>query len=356
MKALLRVLIFSFLLFTLNLSAQESAIEHAPIGVMGDHYHEQGEFMISIRHMKMFMNGNLNGTNNISDTEIIELPNPYQMGNASTKLSVVPKDMAMDMTMLGVMYAPSDAVTLMAMGMFVGKDMSLDTYAGAMGMGMGDRTYLGSFDTSSSGLADLTLSALVRLNETNLSKWHAEFGIQKSVAESDGTDNVLTPMNQTVGMILPYGMQVGDGSSSLIAGLTYSTERSSWVYGSQIKLKRIISEDDWNFGNSFYLTSWAQKEISLETALSLRLTFDKQDPIDGRNSNIMAPIQTANPANYGGKVLELGLGINQLLNIFPGDHADRIGVELTYPISQDLNGPQMKSRWAINIGYQKSFF
>ena len=70
----------------------------------------------------------------------------------------------------------------------------------------------------------------------------------------------------------------------------------------------------------------------------------------------MAPIQTANPANYGGKVLELGLGINQLLNIFPGEHADRIGVELTYPISQDLNGTQMESRWAINIGYQKSFF
>ena len=142
----------------------------------------------------------------------------------------------------------------------------------------------------------------------------------------------------------------------MITGLTYSTERSSWAYGSQIKLKRVVSKDDCNFGNDFYLTSWIQKEISLETALSLRLAFDKQDPIDGRDSNIVAPIQTANPANYGGKVLELGLGINQLFNIFPGDHADRIGVELTYPISQNLNGPQMKSGWMINIGYQKYFF
>ena len=118
----------------------------------------------------------------------------------------------------------------------------------------------------------------------------------------------------------------------------------------------MVSKDDWTFGNNFYLTSWVQKEISLETALSLRLVFDKQDPIDGRDSNIVAPIQTANPANYGGKVLELDLGINQLFNIFPGDRADRIGVELTYPISQNLNGPQMKSGWMINIGYQKYFF
>ena len=53
-------------LFCLNLNAQENneeenlwnahrASSHAPIGVMGDHTHHKGEFMVSYRYMSMFM-------------------------------------------------------------------------------------------------------------------------------------------------------------------------------------------------------------------------------------------------------------------------------------------------------------
>ena len=38
------------------------AITHAPIGVMGDHMHKQGEMMISYRMMNMEMSGNIQGT------------------------------------------------------------------------------------------------------------------------------------------------------------------------------------------------------------------------------------------------------------------------------------------------------
>ncbi len=30
----------------------ERAVDHAPIGVMGDHFHKKGESMISLRHIK----------------------------------------------------------------------------------------------------------------------------------------------------------------------------------------------------------------------------------------------------------------------------------------------------------------
>ena len=72
------------------------------------------------------------------------------------------------------------------------------------------------------------------------------------------------------------------------------------------------------------------------------------------NTAISAPVQTANPANYGGNVSEIGIGLNQLLSIFPGEHSDRIGIELLYPVQQNLNGPQMKSGLTFQIGYQKS--
>ena len=161
-------LVLGGLWFQGALNAQERAISHAPIGVMGDHYHGKGEVMVSIRQTRMWMGGNRNGTTDLSDTQIIELANPYQMGNMSTKLSIVPQDMAMNMTMIGAMYAPSEAVTLMGMAMFMTKSMDLHSYQGAMpmgGMGSMNRAKLGSFNTSSSDLAALSLSGLIRFYE-----------------------------------------------------------------------------------------------------------------------------------------------------------------------------------------------
>lgn len=36
--------------------------DHAPLGVMGDHVHNAGEFMVSYRFSRMSMEGNRDGT------------------------------------------------------------------------------------------------------------------------------------------------------------------------------------------------------------------------------------------------------------------------------------------------------
>ena len=353
---------------------EERAIDHAPIGVMGDHYHEKGEWMLSARYMRMAMSGNRNNTTDLSDQDIIEMPNPYQMGDMSTKLSVVPQDMAMNMTMLGLMYAPSDMLTLMGMGMFTHKTMDLNTYQGAMPMnimgGMGNmngmgtmggmsntsRELLGSFSTSTTDLTDVSLSGLVKLYEAGSSRLHAQLGIQQSVGSSDTTGEVLTPMNMRMTMTLPYGMQSGDGSTSLLSALTYVAKTDGRVYGGQIRGRNAIAKDSWAFGDTFLLTGWVQQELGVKTSLSFRATHYRQKMIDGRNAAITAPVQTANPANYGGTITELSVGLNQLVSFFPGDHADRIGVEVSYPVHQQLSGLQMKSGITFQVGYQKSLF
>ena len=47
----------------------------APIGVMGDHMHGAGEWMFSLRQIKMEMSGNKIGSDNASDTEILSIAN-----------------------------------------------------------------------------------------------------------------------------------------------------------------------------------------------------------------------------------------------------------------------------------------
>ena len=63
-------------------------------------------------------------------------------------LSVVPKEMNMQMTMLGGMYSPSSNITLMAMAMYMSKSMDLKTFKPMM-----NREFIGKFKTSSSDLS-----------------------------------------------------------------------------------------------------------------------------------------------------------------------------------------------------------
>ncbi len=340
------VLIF----FSAPVFGAEKATDHAPIGVAGDHLHKKGGYMVSVRHSKMFMGGNRNGTKDLSNAEIIQLPNPYQMGSMPAKLSVVPQNMDMDMTMFMMMYAPSASITVMGMAMYMGKDMKTNTYKGAM-----DRAYLGVSNTSSSDLSDISIAALIKLFREDTSRWHAELGLQQSIGKTDAKDTMLNPMNERKSMLLPYMMQVGDKSTALVSALTGVGNRGEWVYGTQLRLKNHINKDVWHFGDSIAATGWLQRGLSVNTALSFRTTYCAQNDITGRNTSITAPGQTANPQNYGGKIAELGIGINQVVKVTPGHHSDRVGVELVVPVYQDLNGPQMKSKWAVTIGYEKAF-
>ena len=346
-----------FLLFQ-PVKGEERAIDHAPIGVVGDHYHKKGDLMVSVRYMQMFMKGNLYETQGLSDQEVLEIPNPYSMGEMSSKLSVVPQNMTMRMTMLGAMYAPSNTFTLMGMAGFMTKHMDLDTYQGMMPMGIGamNRKLLGSFSTSTSDISKLSISGLVKFYEQGSSRLHAHIGLESSVGSNDVTAPVLTPMNIEKEMILPYGMQIGDKSTSLLSGFTYVRKADTGVYGGQLMVRNPIYKRSWNFGAKFSATGWVQRELIRKTSISFRTTYHSQASIQGRDPRIIAPVQTANPSNYGGKIMELGFGLNQLFKILPGEYSDRIGIETSYPFYQNLDGLQMNPGLTVTVGFQKSVF
>lgn len=96
-----------------NATADTRPDSHAPIGVMGDHTHQQGELMLSYRFMHMNMQGNRNDTSSQSPEDIVT-SEPNRFSNPPMQppnLRVVPTEMTMDMHMLGAMYAPNDRIT-----------------------------------------------------------------------------------------------------------------------------------------------------------------------------------------------------------------------------------------------------
>ena len=323
------------------------ASHHSPSGVMGGEYHKQGEFMFSIRQMSMSMEKNSNQGTRLTDQEIISLPNPFQNGSFSPNLSVVPKNMNMQMSMLEGMYGLTDKYTLMFMAVYISQDMSLNTYTA-----MANRSYIGSFKTQTSDLSNLSLSSLIKIKETKNSNLHLEIGLEKSIGANDSEDEVLSPMNMNMKMRLPYAMQIGDKSTSLITALTFVKRDVDSTYGAQIKNKQAIDKKAWNFGNSFSLNIWISKDISEQLSFSVRGGFLYKGSIEGRDNKIMAPVQTSNPKNYGGKSYEIALGVNRLLRSGSGNS---IGLELAFPIEQKLNGPQMEVSESLNLVFRKSF-
>ena len=321
--------------------SKHSAKMHGPIGLMGDHFHRKGESMVSIRYMKMTMDQNYIGFNTVSDQDILQLPNPYGMPN---NLSVVPQDMNMDMVMLGAMYAPTNFITFMTMATLNFKSMDLKTYQPMM-----KRSVVGDFTTKSSDLSRFNISALFKIYDKNRSKFHAQLGFEKNIGKNDLTGKVLTPMGSFGSLVLPYGMQGGDKSYSMLSAATYTKTFGEWKLGGQIKSKINIRSYEWNFGDSNELNFWVQRDLNKISAWSLRLKYQDIESIDGLNKDIKAPVQTANPLNYGGQTLNLGIGINIMLP------KGIIGLEAYKPISQDLNGPQMAMNWGLQAGYHLSF-
>jgi len=119
-----------------------------------------------------------------------------------------------------------------------------------------------------------------------------------------------------------------------------------------LKLVVRLNENDENYshGDQQSLSSWLAYSLSDAISLSSRLSFSSGDSIDGRDANIMAPVQTANPDNYGGDFIDLALGAN-----FINHSGHRLALEYQRRIDQNVNGIQLEMDDMLILGYQYSF-
>ena len=82
-----------------------------PVGIMGGMSPPRGRFMFSLGSMHMRMDGNQDGTNDLSPAEVL------------VQFPVTPLSMDMDMIMAGGMYGMTDALSVMVMIPYVWKSM-----------------------------------------------------------------------------------------------------------------------------------------------------------------------------------------------------------------------------------------
>ena len=330
-----------------------TADDHAPIGVMGDHMHKQGEWMLSYRYMRMHMDGLRDGTDNVSTTEATSYASRFAgMPGQPATLRVIPTEMDMDMHMIGAMYAPTDWVTLMVMGNYLEKEMTATTFAGMMGT-----TVLGENTVKSSGWGDTKVGSLWHLYKDDVHKVHLNMGLSLPTGSIKETDTMLMPNGMMMNMRLGYGMQLGSGTYDLLPGLTYYGHAGDWGWGAQYSAQIPLESENsqgYSWGDKHSVTGWGSYEWAPWISTSLRLTGTTQDEIDGIDPSIMGPNPVADPDNFGGEVVEAGFGVN-LMGQSGVLQGQRVAFEVSAPLYQDTNGLQMERDYSFTVGWQYAF-
>lgn len=309
---------------------------HAPIGVMGDHLHGAGEFMLSYRYGRMRMDGNREGTSRVDEARIL-LPTGTYM--------VAPTDMDMQMHMFGFMYAPTDWLTLSAMIPWV--ELEMDHV-----MANGNR-----FTTKSDGVGDLALSGLVRLFHGEVHRAHLNLGLGLPTGGIGHRDEVPVPMMGFQTRRLPYPMQIGSGTWDLLPGLTYGGAVDGLSWGAQATGVIRFGENrhGYRLGPRAHATAWAAVPVRRWVSVSARIAYGYTGNIHGADRSLNpAAVPTADPDLRKGHALTLLGGVNFAVPLGPlGSH--RFGFEGGAPVYQDLDGPQLETDWRIIAGWQLPF-
>ena len=303
-----------------------------PRGVMGDHMHPKGGMMVSYRYSRMAMKGNLDGGKSITSEDVL------------VQFPVAPVNMVVEMHLIGLTYAPSNSLTVMAMIPYLTKKMD-HVSRPAMGSAR--------FTTNSDGIGDVSLLAMFRLLETRRHHLHFGAGLTFPTGSLNKRDDTPT-MN---GAKLSYPMQIGSGTIDLNPSITYTLRSARLSWGSQIAGTVRLGDNDngYSFGDRLDATTWGAVSLGHTLSISARLRFQAWDDVKGADPELdPAMVQTSRPDLQAGRRLDMLFGINLMTRI-AGSNGHLFGLEVGFPLTQNLNGPQLKNRWTMHAGWQYMF-
>ena len=318
-----------------NFYTAEKPNAHGPIGVMGEHTHDAGEFMWSYRYMHMFMQETRNGTNTISNAQ----------ARALGPFGVSPTSMRMEMHMFGAMYGVNDTLTLSVMVPYLRNSMNHVNATGVL------------FTTRSEGVGDVRVGSLWRLwaveaPSLGAHRFHANFAVSFPTGDIEPTDR-LPLMGGNNNFRLPYPMHLGSGTLDFYPGITYGGEkgRASWGLQTIGTIRLDKNSNGFSKGNAVEVNAFGAYEIIKKwLSGSVRFDYNRWYDYDGLDPAIAMTVQTAVPTRLGGERLDVLGGINLLLPEFMGIET-RLAVEGGVPVYQWLQG-QLETDSIVTVGWQ----
>jgi len=281
------------------------ADSHAPIGVKQDHFHKKGEMMASYRFMSMKMD------------------EPASMMGA--------QQMRTNMHMVGMMWAPSDKLTLAAMTSFADRRMDMTMMMGGTTTAMQERA---------KDFGDIKVVALVPLYDSAKNK----VLISGALNIPTGSTSDLRANGMMAGTSLPLSMQAGSGSWGFAPSITVTHYEDKWSAGSQLQASFMLDDASTGdrLGNKWHATSWAAYRVGASFSLSARVSYAEMEPL---KSEVTFSTR---------KSLRGFVGVNYLAQK-GALKGHRVALEFGMPIKQKTGGAPLKQGNALMLGWQKAW-
>ncbi len=302
------------------------------VNVLGTHTHLAGEWMIGYQPMVMSMTGNRAGTRRLADSEVLQ------------NFMVTPTAMRMDMQMFHLMYAPTDDLTVMVMASHL--RLSMD-HLTRMGM---------RFTTEAAGFGDTKAEVLYTAVGDVLQQGHRILlaaGVSLPTGSIDQRGDTLAGPDQ----LLPYPMQLGSGTFDLLPGIVYlgQTDRWAWLTQADATLRVGKNSSDYALGDRLRLTGWGSRQVTEWMAVNGQVEGLIWGNIDGANPGLNAGmVPTADPLLRGGTRVDVSLGLD--FYVAEGTATgNRLGVELTLPVYESFDGPQLGTDLHLTAGWSVTF-
>ncbi len=289
--------------------------DHAPIGVMGDHNHLTGEWMVAYRYMNMGMENKLINSGNVLD------------GTMMTTLK-----MKREMHMGGLMYGVTDKLTLVGSVPFVKTKMTMTRAMGA------------DFTTQTDGIGDVKFGGLYTLYEQENSKVILNLALSLPTGSINDTDD--TPMMAS--QLLSPNMQPGSGTYDVISKITYIDRMDQWAWGAQIgeTIRTGTNDNGYKLGDRGAISAWIARNLADFVSVSVRIDGQKwgDTKLNGLSSMNL----------FGGERVDVLGGVNFII---PNGalKGNRFTIEFGKPIHQDVTGNQMENDYRLHAGWQLAF-
>jgi hypothetical protein len=305
--------------------------------------------------------------------QMISLDQARKEGCYGTECAVTPNNMTMNMHMLDLMVAPTEWLTLMLMPQWVDMDMTMTPNPNiTLSGGHGGHGAVHEHQTG--GIGDFGAYGLFNLYGDNHHKVNLALGGTAPTGDVDIVQR-KTGVNPIYNLPVHYCMQLGSGTWDFKPALTYTGNVDKFSWGAQVNgTIRLESQNKsgFAFGDIFQGTAWGGYQWTDWLGTTVRGVFTSQGEIKGRYPTIMVDgvdengntipvpyvdqhIDTfAQPENYGGSFVDLGLGIN--VNISHGAFAgNSLKFEWMQPVYTNFNGYQPDRDSGLNFTWSYGF-
>lgn len=308
-----------------------------PSGVADDFKIEQGRWSFAFKSQITDFQDLRDGNNEVPIGDVNNLT-----GKGRYFYPTAPEKMVSATHILEGMYAPSRQLSIVATIPMHQRSVDYLTTAG------------GRFTNESQGMGDISVKGVVPLTGNQRDRWTGTVGF--SVPTGKTNIKGRSPFAGAGQVRQPYAMQLGSGTVDLLFGVGYRHEMDNRSFGAKADFVFRTGDNGngYRLGNAGEISAWSSWRVAKKWSSSLRLAARKWESIEGRDPSIpMSFGSLADPANYGGQRVDVGLGFNLLE---PNNLINkRFNLELLIPVSQELSGPQLETKHILHMGYGKEW-